>query len=81
MGTPGWLSGWASAFGSGCDPGVPDPVLHQAPSKDPASPYVSASFSLDLSWISKQIKSFKDTKWSHCQCKIEPVNEQNVVAK
>ena len=22
-GTPGWLSGWASAFGSGHDPGVP----------------------------------------------------------
>ena len=22
IGMPGWLSGWASAFGSGCDPGV-----------------------------------------------------------
>ena len=22
VGIPGWLSGWASAFGSGCDPGV-----------------------------------------------------------
>ena len=24
MGMSGWLSGLASAFGSGCDPGVPD---------------------------------------------------------
>ena len=23
LGMPGWLSGWASALGSGCDPGVP----------------------------------------------------------
>ena len=45
---PGWLSGWASAFGSGHDPlGSWDGVLHQAPCREPASPpaYVSASLS------------------------------------
>ena len=31
IGEPGWLSGWASAFGSGHDPGSWDQVLHRAP--------------------------------------------------
>ena len=45
MGAPGWLSGWASAFGSGCDPGVWDWVPHRGPGEDPASlsAYVAAS--------------------------------------
>ena len=30
IGAPGWLSGWASAFGSGHDPGSWDRVPHQA---------------------------------------------------
>ena len=50
-GTPGWLSGWMSAFGSGCDPGV----LGSRPTSgswcmEPASPsaYVSASVCVSL---------------------------------
>ena len=31
LGTPGWLSGQASAFGSGCDPRSRDRVPHQVP--------------------------------------------------
>ena len=48
LGAPGWLSGWASAFGSGHDPGIQAWVLHQAPCREPASPsaYVSASLSV-----------------------------------
>ena len=40
IGAPGWLSGKASAFGSGHDP-----VLHLVPHREPTSPsaYVSAS--------------------------------------
>ena len=37
MGTPGWLSCWASAFGSGHDQGVWDRLLHLAPCREPAS--------------------------------------------
>ena len=53
LGAPGWLSSWASAFGSGHDPGVLgswDGILHQAPCREPASPsaYVSASPSVFL---------------------------------
>ena len=50
IGMPGWLSGWASAFGSGRDPGIWDLVPHQAPCGEPASPsaYVSASLSVSL---------------------------------
>ena len=50
-----WLSGWASLLGSGRDAGIWDPVLHQVPCGEPASPsaYVSASLSLCLSWINK----------------------------
>ena len=36
-GMPGWLSGWAPAFGSGRDPGVWDRVPHWAPCEEPAS--------------------------------------------
>ena len=44
-GMPGWLSGWAPAFGSGRDPRIQDQVPHRAPCEEPASPsaYVSAS--------------------------------------
>ena len=50
MGTPGWLSGSASAFGSGHDPRSWDRVAHQDPGGEHASPsaYVSASLSLSL---------------------------------
>ena len=30
-GMPRWFSGWASVFRSGCDPGIRDWVLYQAP--------------------------------------------------
>ena len=55
MGTPGLLSGWVAAFGSGHDPRVQDRVLHWAPCREPTSPtvYVSASLSLCLSGINK----------------------------
>ena len=45
--TPGWLSGWTSAFSSGHDPTSGDQILHQAPHREPVSPsaYVSASLS------------------------------------
>ena len=50
LGAPEWLSGWASAFGSGHDSGSADRVPHLAPCKEPASPslYVSASLSVSL---------------------------------
>ena len=53
VGTPGWLSSWASAFALGCDPGIPR--SSPASGSLPASPSacVSASFSLCLSWINK----------------------------
>ena len=35
LGTPGWLSGWASAFGLGRDAGSGDWVPHQAPCMEP----------------------------------------------
>ena len=47
-GTPEWLSGWASAFGSGCDPWVPgsSPVLAPAWSMPLLPLPMSASVSL-----------------------------------
>ena len=48
-GTPGWLSGWASAFGSERDPGAQDRVPRRAPCMEPASPYACVSDSLSLS--------------------------------
>ena len=60
---PGWLSGWAPAFGSDHDPGIQDWVLHQAPCEEPASPsaYVFASLSQSVSLMNKQIsKSLKN---------------------
>ena len=55
QGTPGWLSSWASAFGSVPDPLIWDQVPHWAPCGESAFPsaYVSASLSLCLSWINK----------------------------
>ena len=60
VGTPGWLGGWASAFGSGRDPGV----LGLSPTS--GSPrgtrfsfciYVSASLCVSL--VNKEMKSLK----------------------
>ena len=51
--TPGWLSGWVSAFGSGHDPGVLGSSPNQAPCMEPASHSVSLPFSLCLSWIKR----------------------------
>ena len=50
-GMPGWLSGWALAFGSGHHPRIRGRVPHQAPCREPATPsaYVSASFSVCVS--------------------------------
>ena len=59
MGTPEWLSGWASAFCSGHDPGVlGSSPISCSPCGWGASPSacVSAPLSLYLSWI-KGIKS------------------------
>ena len=57
---PGWLSGWAPAFGSGCDPQSKDRVPHQAPCMEPASPsaYVSASLCVSHEKINKIFKKF-----------------------
>ena len=52
IGTPGWLSGWASAFGSGHDLRIWDRVPHWAPRGDPASP--SACVSASLSRVSHE---------------------------
>ena len=52
-GTPGWLSGCASAFGSTHDPGALGSSLASAS----PSAYVSASFSVSL--MNKSIKSLK----------------------
>ena len=48
-GTPGWLSGWASAFGSGRDPWSWYWVLHWAPCRKSASPSPCVSASLCIS--------------------------------
>ena len=65
LGTPGWLSGWVSAFASGRDPGV----LGWSPtSRSPQGTCFSLclclclSLSLCLSWINKIFK--KNTKLS-----------------
>ena len=66
LGMPGWLSGWAPAFGSGRDPRIRDQVLHWAPCEEPASPsaYISASpLNLCLSLIN--IKKIKKTRKLH----------------
>ena len=52
-GTPGWLSGCASAFGSGRDPGAWDGVLHQGPHREPASPSTCVSAFLSVSFMNK----------------------------
>ena len=57
-GTPGWLSNWASAFGSGCDPRVPgsSPAsgsLHGACFSSLFLCTLPLSLSLCLSWINK----------------------------
>ena len=46
--TPGWLSGWVSAFASGHDLRVLG-----SPLREPASPFAYVSASLCLSWINK----------------------------
>ena len=53
LGTPGWLSSWAAAFGSGRDPPVPESVPRPAPCTEPASPsaYLSASLCMSLMWL------------------------------
>ena len=62
-GMPGWLRGWVSAFGSGCDPGVPR--------WSPTSGFLhGACFSLclclclspSMSLMYKEIKSLKKKK-------------------
>ena len=58
MGAPGWLSSWASAFGSavgrlplaeGVIPGSWDRIPHRAPCREPASPSACVSPSLYVS--------------------------------
>ena len=58
IGMPGWLSSWASVFGSGCDPEIWDWVPYWAPFREPASPsaYVSASLCVFHEWIHKSLK-------------------------
>ena len=53
-GAPGWLSGWASAFGSQVMIlGSWDWVLHQAPCREPALPFAYVSASLCVSLMNK----------------------------
>ena len=52
MGVPGWLSGWASAFSSGRDPGVLGLSPTSCSSQEPCfSLCLCLCFSLCLSWI------------------------------
>ena len=44
----GSLSGWAAVFGSDRDPGSGDPVLHQAPHRESASPFACVSASVSF---------------------------------
>ena len=52
IGTPGWLSDWASAVGSGCDPGIESHIGLPVRSLLLLLP-VSLPLSLCLSWINK----------------------------
>ena len=51
MGTPGWLSGWASAFSSGWDPRVLG-----SPHREPASLSLPVSLPLCVSLVNKFLK-------------------------
>ena len=69
-GTPGWLSGWASAFGSGHDPRFRDQIPHWAPCKEPASPSAMClPLSVCLSWIDKNkiLKNNQTMFWVRCE--------------
>ena len=48
-GAPGWLSGWASAFGSGHDLRVPGSSPASGSLQEPASPSACVSASLYVS--------------------------------
>ena len=50
LGVPGWLGSWASAFGSGHDPGVPgsSPTLGSPQGVASPSAYVSVSLSVSV---------------------------------
>ena len=72
LGTPRWLSGWASAFGSGCDPGGSwHRVLQWAPCKVPASPSVWVSLPLSVSLMNRgkgkgeKKKEKKENEWTN----------------
>ena len=69
LGTPGWLSGWASAFGSGHDPRVlgSSPTLGSC--MEPACPSACVSASLSVSrwmnqwmneWMNEILKKIKN---------------------
>ena len=76
---PGWLCGWAPAFGSGRDPRIQDRVSHQAPCEEPASPsaYVFASLSLSMSLMNKIfLKNLKD-KVLHDKKDIDTCHSQH----
>ena len=73
---PGWFSGWASAFGSGCDPRVLglNPTLGSC--REPDSPSSCVSASLCVSLMNKRVKSsFKKKK------KIPKYDFWNVILK
>ena len=60
-GTPGWLSGWASALGSGCDPRVPgssptSSSLHGACFSLRLCLYLSLSLCVSHEYINKILK-------------------------
>ena len=57
-GIPGWLSGWASAFGSGRDPRVLGSSPASGSCRESASP-LPVSLFLCLSWINKILKRQK----------------------
>ena len=56
--TPGWLSGWATAFGPGCDPAVLGLSPTSGPCTEPASPSacVSASLCVSHEYINEILK-------------------------
>ena len=49
-GTPGWLSSWASVFGSGRDPGILGLSPSWAPCEETAPPSAFVSASLSVSY-------------------------------
>ena len=63
-----WLSGWVSAFGSGCDPGIESCIRLSA-----GSLLLSLLVSLSLSWINKQNLKKQNKKQNKKTLQVPPV--------